>query len=320
MITVEFTRPVFLWLVILIPILVGAHFYFLKHTQSKALRFANFETLKRIAGKRFVVKNSFILILRSLIFIFLISSLAGVTVWYDGNQNDFDYVLAIDTSPSMLTKDIFPSRLGAAKNAGILFLDSLSSETQVAMVTFSGVTYVRNGLDSNKLSTRLNLDILNLSRTSGTDIAGAIITSTNLFSDDDSRGRSIIIFSDGVDTAGTYMDESIHQAVAYAVHKKVVIHIVGLGTNSAPIGYLPEIYNLSSSIDKELISYVTNATSGLALYPTTSQDVIDDFKSLNTEFHEAKIPFHLEVYGIMFAIFLLLLEWVFINMRFRRVA
>lgn len=319
MVSVDFARPVFLWLVLIIPLLIAAHFYFLKHTQKKALRFANFETLKRVAGKRFVVKNTFILVLRSLIILVLIISLAGTTLWHEGKENDFDYVLAIDNSPSMLSQDILPSRLEAAKSAGSLFLDSLSSDAKVGLVTFSGVTYVRNNLDADKFPIRLNLDILNLSRTSGTDIAGAIITSTNMFSDDDTRGKAILLFTDGVDTAGAYLDNNIREAVAYAVKKKVIIHVIGLGTNSAPVGYLPEIYNLSSAVDKNAISYISNATGGLAMYPTNSQDLLTQFQTLNAQFHKANIPLRLETRGILVALLLLLVEWVFINLRFRRV-
>ena len=67
------------------------------------MRFANFEALKRIDGKRHLVKNNLVLILRSLAILAFIISLAGVTVYYDGLRSDFDYILAVDTSSSMVT-------------------------------------------------------------------------------------------------------------------------------------------------------------------------------------------------------------------------
>lgn len=319
MVSVDFSRPLYLWLLLILPFLIGAHFFFLKHAQNKAMRFANFEAIKRIAGERFLVKNSLVLILRVLAILVLIFSLAGTTLWYEGPKNDFDYVLAIDTSPSMLTKDVQPSRLEAAKDAALFFLNSLKTNSKVGLVTFSGVTYVRSSLVEDYLDLRVEISLLNTSRTSGTDVSGAIITSTNLFEEND-RGRAVILFTDGIDTAGAYIDDAVREAVNYAVSKKVIVHVVGLGTDSAPVGYLPELYNLSSTIDRDTIFFITNTSSGTALYPTSSTELVDDFQQLNNQFQIANVPIRVQEYGLLLVLLLLLIEWIVVNLRFRRVA
>ncbi|MFP4118948.1 MAG: vWA domain-containing protein [Candidatus Woesearchaeota archaeon] len=315
---VEFARPDFLWLLLLIPLLVASHFFFLKRTQTKALRFANFQAIKRISGQRFVTKNITILVLRLLTFTVLITSLSGMTVWYDGLQNDFDYVIAMDTSSSMVNSDIEPTRLGAAKEASITMLDNVESSAAFGLVTFSGVTYARHQLSSNTLPMRLEITSLNISRTSGTDISSAIVTATNMFRDND-RGKAIVLFTDGVDTVGAYIDDNVERAVDYARKNNVIIYPVGIGTENAPVGYLPESFNLTTSIDKTGLDQVANETGGKAIYPKTSDELQQYFSDFDTRSSESRIPIELERYGLMAVAILLFIEWILINLAFRRV-
>lgn len=320
MISIEFTKPFFLWLLLLIPVLIIAHYFFLKRTRTKAMRFANFAALKRIAGDKFITKNTTLLVLRIIIFLLFIVSLSGTLIWHDGQRNDFDYVLAIDSSASMLTQDFSPNRLGAAKESALSFLDTLSSETEVGLVTFSGVTYVRQDLTTNKAALKIAIELVNVSRNSGTDLSGAIVTATNMLSGtSDNRGKAIILFSDGIDTAGTYVDNNILQAINYAKSQKIVIHTVGLGTKNAPVGYLPEIYNLTSSIDKDSLQLIANNTGGSSIFPQTQAQLIQHFLSLNNHYQETSLKFDVSFYALLAALFLLVIEWTLINLRYRRV-
>ena len=316
--SLEFSRPEFLWLLVVIPLLIAAHFFFLKRTHSKAMKFANFEAIKRIAGNRFVTKNYTILFLRILTFLALIISLSGLTIWHDGVQNDFDYVLAIDSSASMINTDIEPTRFDAAKSASIALLDAVDSSAFFGLVSFSGVTYVQQPLGTSQLPVRLSVANLNISRLSGTDISGAIITSTNLFADSD-RGKAIILFTDGVDTVGSYVDDSVKRAVSYAKQHNVVIYPVGLGTDDAPVGYLPKSFNLTASIDRVTLNYIANETGGRSLYPETSADLTAQFEEFDALSKESQVPLEMQKYGLVVVAVLLFLEWILINLAFRRV-
>ncbi|MGM5481379.1 MAG: vWA domain-containing protein [Nanobdellota archaeon] len=315
---IQFSRPEFLWLLLLIPLLIAAHFFFLKRTQTKALRFANFEAIKRIAGERFVTKNITILLLRIITFAALIVSLSGMTVWYDGVQNDFDYILAIDTSSSMVNDDIEPTRLGAAKDASLSLLANVDSSASFGLVTFSGVTYARHQLSKNTLPMRLTIASVNISRITGTDISSAIITATNMFRDTE-RGKAIVIFTDGVDTVGAYVDDNIKRAVEYAKRNNVVLYPVGIGTEDAPVGYLPKSFNLTTSIDRQSLDYMANETGGKAIYPQNSEELINHFSEFDSMSAESRIPIEMEQYGLVVVAVLLFIEWILINLAFRRV-
>jgi uncharacterized protein with von Willebrand factor type A (vWA) domain len=177
---------------------------------------------------------------------------------------------------------------------------------------------VRQQLSSNHVDTRVSLNLLNISRVSGTDIAGAIVSGTNLLTTSE-RGRAILLFTDGVDTAGSYIDDSVDQAIAYALEHEVVIHTIGYGTEGAPVGYLPNIYNLSSSIDIETLEYIAESTQGQAFFPATNQEADVFFTNIAGQSSQSQIPFSLKNWGLLIAVALLGIEWFLINLRFRRV-
>ena len=314
-----FSRPEFLWLLVLLPLLLFFHFFSLYKTQKKALLFANFEALKRVDGKRHLVKNSIVLIIRLIVVLLLIVSLSGLSIYYDGLRSDSDFIIAIDTSASMLTKDLPPSRFDFAKEGASTFINGLTAQTKVGLISFSGVTQIINTLETDHLSTRMNINLLNISRLSGTDISGAIITGTNLLLSSN-NSRTLVLFTDGVDTVGSFIDDSIIQAVNYAKENDVVVDTFGLGSKGAPIGYLPEIYDLKSEFDKQALFFIANETGGSAFFPSTSQDLYLDLKNISSGSHKATLSFDLGKYGVLLALLFLLLEWVLINLRFRRIA
>lgn len=319
MVSLEFGQPMFLWFLVFIPMLIAAHFYFLKRNQVKALHFANFAALKRIAGERFITKNTTVLILRLLAFTALILVLSQAAFFYPGSRNDFDYVLAIDTSSSMTTQDLDPNRLTAAKEAASFFIDSLDTAAAVGLLEFSGVTYVVEGLSEDHLTLSFELGALNVSRVSGTDISGAIVTGVNMLSMSD-RYKAIILFTDGIDTVGAYLENSITEAANYARSQNVVVHAVGLGTDEGIVGYLPPEYNLPSRVNTRALENLANITGGSTVYPRTTEALTDYFADFNNNFQEANIRIPLDRYALIFAFVLLVLEWILVNSVFRRVA
>ncbi|MGE0793003.1 MAG: VWA domain-containing protein [Candidatus Woesearchaeota archaeon] len=319
MVSITFENPVFLWLILLVPLMYIGHYLFLYRTQTKALRFANFIALKRISGEKFVTKNITVLILRTLIIILLILSLSQTTLWYEGIISDYDYVIAIDVSPSMITKDLELSRIEFAKESANNLIEKLNTQAQFGLISFSGLTYILNPLSENTLNLRINLNSLNVSKSTGTDISNAIVASTNVLLPS-KKGKAIILFTDGANTVGPALDNSVKDAINYAKLQNVKIHAVGLGTNNAPVGYLPEMYNLKSGIDKDNLDYITSQTGGLSFYPTRLDELNEFYLQLSQENQEGKASFKFEFYGLLFAFILIFVEWILINLIFRRVA
>ncbi len=71
-------------------------------------------------------------------------------------------VLAIDTSLSMEATDVAPSRLEAAQEAALSFLDELPSEINLGLVTFDGVARVRVTPTTDRAPVRAAIQTLEL--------------------------------------------------------------------------------------------------------------------------------------------------------------
>lgn len=318
MVYLTFAKPIFLWFLLVIPLLFIAHYIFLARTQKKAMRFANFVTLKRISGERFVTKNITILILRMLIIMLFIFSLSGTKVWYESEINDYDFVITIDTSSSMVNEDISPTRFGLAKEGAIYLLDNFKQEANFGLVTFSSLTFIEKTLSNDRLSIKINLNSLNVTKNSGTDLSNAIVTATNVLSTSN-KAKAIILYTDGSNTIDSSAEKPLLEAINYAKRNQVIIHAVGIGTNKAPVGYLPKVYNLYSEIDKDALDYITSETGGEVIYPENLEMLKTFYNNLTKQSKIGYVSYDFTFWGILYGFLLLFLEWVLINLMFRRV-
>ena len=119
---IVFTRPQFLLLLLVIPLLVFFHIFSLKSIKKRAIKFANFEAITRIKGVEIFSKNLVMLYINIIIIFLIVFSISGVSIIRDVSVSQVSFVLAIDSSGSMVAEDIFPNRLEAAKKASADFL------------------------------------------------------------------------------------------------------------------------------------------------------------------------------------------------------
>ncbi|MBR9693036.1 VWA domain-containing protein [Candidatus Woesearchaeota archaeon] len=307
-----------LWFLLSIPLLLLLHYYFTRHIKRKALLFANFRAMKRITGKRLMTRNKFILVLRMILLASAVLAVSGTVMWYSGTTNEDDFVIAIDTSSSMTSEDVAPSRIEAAKKDATIFVDSLDSTTRVGVVVFSGISLIRAIPTTDKDVVREAIDSLEPLQAGGTDIPGAIITSTNLLLDN-SRGRAIILITDGSNTIETFLDASMQRALEYAQEHHIKVHTIGIGTNAGPIGYLPTYYNVSAVYNEENLLQIANATGGTFIKAETSNELINAFQIIADKTEEQLIRRDLRAPLMMIALLLLFAEWILINTRFKSV-
>ncbi len=319
MISFSFENTLFLWYLASIPLIIISHFFLLRHTRKKAMKFANFEALKRVTGNYLVTKNWIVLILRVLIVALLIFAAAGTKFWYDGQKNDNDFVIAIDVSASMSAEDIPPSRVEAAKHEAINFVDSLQSEGMIGLVSFGGVAIIENVLVNDKRKIQTRISELEIQEAGGTDLSGAIVTATNVLQQNDERGRVLVLLSDGSNTAGPFIDNSMDNAIEYAKEKRVKIHSIGFGTNTGPLGYLKELTGLNATVDEESLMKVSNSTGGIYYRAPDQQALRTAYENISSQSSEAILSLDLSYGMLLAALLLLFVEWGLINTRFRRV-
>ncbi len=143
-----------------------------------------------------------------------------------------DVVVALDTSKSMLARDVSSNRsinrLKRAKMEVSGLINRLSGD-RIGLLAFSGAAFVQCPLTSDYAAAKLFLRAMNAGSipVGGTNFAEALSAAKGMFKNARSASRSkvLIIISDGEDHAGGYEKE-----VEELKDMGVVIHGVGIGT------------------------------------------------------------------------------------------
>jgi Ca-activated chloride channel homolog len=311
-----FEHPVYLWYLLSIPLLIVTHYAFLKYTKRRALKFANFQALKRVSDEKIVTKNHFLLIIRSIIILCLIFAIAGTTLWYKGETNNNDFIIAIDTSSSMTAQDFEPTRIDAAKGYVNTFVDNLNSQADIGIITFSGATFIEQLPTTNRADIKRAVSDIGPAQVGGTDIAGAIVTGTNMLVGS-KNGKLMVLITDGSNTVSFFTKDPIEEAIRYAQSNSVSVYTIGLGTTSGPIGYLPEYYNISSVFDDATLQKIANSTGGKYYYAGNNQELDATYKDILSSTKEAYIPIQMDLILAITALILIFIEWGLISTRFR---
>ena len=313
----SFERPEYLWYLLAIPLLALTHFILLKYNKRKAIRFANFKALKRVSEQKIMSRNYIILVIRIFILLFIILAIAGTTFWYSGSTSKNDFILAIDTSASMSAQDLTPRRLDVAKNYGREFVDQLDSDSSVGIVSFSGAAFIEQLPTRDKNEIKLAISDLDLTRSGWTDIAGAMVTSSNMLLSSSHRGKAIILITDGSNTAGYFTSDPIGQGIRYVQQNNIVVYTIGLGSNSGPIGYLPEYYNVSSVYDEAVLQRIASNTSGKYFHVQNNAQMKQAYNDILLSSQTAFVDIDLGIGLMILALLLIFLEWGLMNTRFK---
>src|SRR3989338_545301 len=225
MVGLTFAKPVYLWLIGFIPLLIFVHFYSLRYGRKKALKFANFEAISRVTGGEIASKNVMLLLMRLMVVIFLILAAASTTIHYTGRTSEYDFILAVDASSSMLAEDYTPNRLEAAKTAAELFVGDANAVLHLGIVTFSGASFIQQALTDDKTKIIAAIRGIEIAKLGGTDIGQALITSANLMQDD--RAKVIVLITDGQSNTGIPPEDSFE----FLREHEIVVHTIGIGTS-----------------------------------------------------------------------------------------
>ncbi len=314
---ITFSNPQFLWFFLSIPILFALHYISLKYIKRRALEFANFTALERVTKRPVLSKNYLLLLIRIGTLAFLILSVAGTTFWYFGQSSDFDFVLAIDASSSMLAGDFEPSRLSAAKETALEFVNSISSKVKIGVVSFAGTSYVEQRLTDDLSEVREVLGEINIKPIGGTDLGEAIITASNLLlaaekKDDlfvsEEEANIIILITDGRSNVGV----PIQEAIDYANTNHITVHTIGMGTEEG--GIFAEA-NVVLSLDEEELKNIASLTNGNYYKAIDGSSLKKAYSEIATSTRK-KLSINLTIPLMLLALLSLFVDWGLINTKY----
>ncbi|MGB2311937.1 MAG: vWA domain-containing protein [Flavobacteriaceae bacterium] len=327
---IYFANPDYLWLLTMIPLVVGWHVFTRKKSQA---------VLKISSLEGFRSKSSFLSRLQPLLFVLRILSLVLIVMALARPQTmdvstrtktnkGIDIVMAIDISSSMLAQDLKPNRLTALKRVAASFVDDRVSD-RIGLVIYAGESYTKTPITSDRAIVKNALSKIQFEGLidDGTAIGMGLATAVNRLKDSRAKSKVIILLTDGVNNSG-FIDPKI--ASELAVEYEIKTYTIGLGSNGtarAPVGLLPNgkfQYGMTKvEIDEELLKNIAKNTGGLYFRATDNkklEEIYDEINKLEkTEIEEFKYYNYVEKFRplILLALTLLFIEWLMRNTLFR---
>jgi Ca-activated chloride channel family protein len=138
-----------------------------------------------------------------------------------------DIVLAMDISPSMLSRDFEPDRLTVAKNVASDFVGKRPHD-RLGLVAFSAEAFTQCPLTTDRRVVQTFINELTVGRLEdGTAIGMGLATAVNRLKDSPSRSKIVVLLTDGENNDG-YI--SPLQAAEIAKTLGIRVYTVGIGT------------------------------------------------------------------------------------------
>ena len=269
----RFENPIYLWLLLIIPILIIMKIMMWYVQRKKLSRIGNPTLLKELMPdvSRFRPWVKFLLLITALssLILALARPQFGSKISHE-KRNGIEAIIALDISNSMLAQDVQPSRLDKSKLMIENLINSFIND-KIGLVVFAGEAYVQLPITSDYVSAKMFLSDITPSLISaqGTDIARAIRVSLSSFTQQKGVGKAIILITDGEDNEGGALE-----AVKEAKEKGVNVFILGVGDSKGapiPLGngeYLKDNHGqtVMTALNEKMCKEIAQAGSGTYIH------------------------------------------------------
>lgn len=324
----EFTNPIFLWGLALLPFLAFWMYISRNRNQAK-LAVSSVKSVQKTGIYTYLYRA--LIVFRLLAIALLIVALArprNVAVTTKNKKNKgIDIVMATDVSGSMLARDLKPNRLEALKTVAEKFVDKRPND-RIGVVLYAGESYTKTPITSDKSIVKRTISSIEYGGIEdGTAIGMGLGSAVNRLKTSKAKSKVIILLTDGVNTAGS-VDPKLATELAKGIGIKV--YTIGIGTNGmAEMPYAKD-YNgrllfkpMEVEIDEKLLKYIADETGGKYFRATSNsklKTIYDEIDKLEkTEIEEFKYYNYQELYRnlVIAALALLALEFLLKNTLFK---
>ena len=276
--------PYFLWLLIIIPLLVGGLWWFRKRQKKQREKYFNAELFENLRRGFWSMGDRIKSISLYIGLAFLVVALAGPKVGTEVKEvkrQGVDLLVALDLSASMNAEDVKPSRLEKAKYEISRLVDRLNGD-RVGLIIFTGDAYLQAPMTLDYSALRLFLNIADTDQmpNSATDFSAALESAGKAFDSAEDQANSakaakvMLIISDGENHG-----ESFNEALQSVREQNISVYTLGIGTRSG--GTIP-IYNEQST----LVGYKRNQQGAVITSQLQPEVLRDIAQQGNGEYYE----------------------------------
>lgn len=281
----RFEDPIYLWLLLLVPVLLLLRYFTYMRRKAKLKKFGDMslvrELMPDVSQYRPTVKFMLSLIALALVVIMLARPQTGTKISNE-SRSGIETIIAVDISNSMLAEDVVPSRLEKSKLLVENLIDNFT-EDKIGLIVFAGEAFVQLPITNDYVSAKMFLQDMepSLISTQGTDLARAIRLAMNSFSQQEKIGRAIIVITDGEDHEGGALE-----AAKEAKKKGINVFILGVGsTTGAPIpmgnGYLTDASGktVMTALNEQMCQEVAQAGNGTYIHVDNTSEAQEKLNS-----------------------------------------
>ncbi len=234
----RFAQPLFLYLLLFVPVLWGLYLYSRYRRRKDLKAFGNVAYLSELAPEVSRWRPLVKIIFQTVAFIVIVAMLARPqfgSKLETVKKKGVEIMVALDVSNSMLAKDINPTRLDKAKMMLSKLVDKLEND-KVGLIVFAGDAYTQLPITTDYVSAKMFLNSINpqMVPTQGTAIGRAISTAMNSFSPDSPADKAIIVITDGEN----HEDDAVQMAQE-AASRGIKVDVIGIGSpqgSPIPVG------------------------------------------------------------------------------------
>jgi len=226
----RFAFPNFLYLLLLIPILIGFFIYAFRQKRRAMALFGNLNLVQKLSSsvsrKRQITKAA--LLITGVFFLALTLARPQYgTKMRTVKREGQDIIIAVDVSLSMMAEDIKPNRLEKAKHEISSLIDKLQGD-RVGIIAFAGKAFVQCPLTLDYGAAKMFLDAIepDIIPVPGTAISEAIQKAMDSFVEKERKHKILILITDGEDHIGKPVEMAKR-----AAKEGVVIYTVGIGSS-----------------------------------------------------------------------------------------
>lgn len=221
----SFAAPLFLAVLLLLPVLAFAYVRFDRRRRQAAEEFAGPRLQPSVAPVRPGWRRHAAAGLYALALLGLLMALARPEVTVGVPREQASVVLASDVSGSMAARDVQPARLAAARRAAQALLEDAPDELRLGVVTFNHRVRAVQTPTADREPVRRVLDTM---RSSGGTATGEAIASSLALLD---RPAAVVLLSDGASTHG----RDPLPVARRAAQLRVPVYTIALGSDSGTI-------------------------------------------------------------------------------------